>query len=67
MWRDPMKPTQILAKLCKDNKLEGPTYTLGKVTVGCKTFVINKEAEENHHSNSFKGKKIIKKIGLFLH
>ena len=56
MWRDPMKPTQILAKLCKDNKLEGPTYTLGKVTVGCKTFVINKEAEENHHSNSFKGK-----------
>uniref|UniRef100_A0A8C4HSP4 Otoferlin n=1 Tax=Dicentrarchus labrax TaxID=13489 RepID=A0A8C4HSP4_DICLA len=26
VWRDPMKPTQILAKLCKDGKLDGPHY-----------------------------------------
>ena len=26
-WRDPMKPSQILARLCKDEGLDGPTYT----------------------------------------
>nr|CAD7258972.1 unnamed protein product [Timema shepardi] len=26
-WRDPMKPTQILTKLCKDGKIDGPIYT----------------------------------------
>ena len=26
-WRDPMKPNQILARLCKDEGLDGPTYT----------------------------------------
>lgn len=25
-WRDPMKPTQILQRLCKENKLESPHY-----------------------------------------
>uniref|UniRef100_A0A7N8XAR2 Otoferlin n=1 Tax=Mastacembelus armatus TaxID=205130 RepID=A0A7N8XAR2_9TELE len=29
VWRDPMKPTQILAKLCKDGKLDGPHYGPG--------------------------------------
>nr|CAD7193654.1 unnamed protein product [Timema douglasi] len=28
-WRDPMKPTQILTKLCKDGKIDGPIYTNG--------------------------------------
>uniref|UniRef100_A0AAY4ATQ3 Otoferlin n=1 Tax=Denticeps clupeoides TaxID=299321 RepID=A0AAY4ATQ3_9TELE len=28
-WRDPMKPTQILSKLCKDGKLDGPHYGPG--------------------------------------
>lgn len=26
-WRDPMKPTQILARICKDEGLDGPHYT----------------------------------------
>ncbi|XP_066930260.1 otoferlin-like isoform X4 [Clytia hemisphaerica] len=26
-WRDPMKPTQILARICKDESLDGPHYT----------------------------------------
>ena len=25
-WRDPMKPTQILARICKDEGLDGPHY-----------------------------------------
>uniref|UniRef100_A0A7N6BS07 Otoferlin n=1 Tax=Anabas testudineus TaxID=64144 RepID=A0A7N6BS07_ANATE len=29
VWRDPMKPTHILAKLCKDGKLDGPNYGPG--------------------------------------
>ncbi|CAB1331252.1 unnamed protein product, partial [Coregonus sp. 'balchen'] len=29
VWRDPLKPTQILAKLCKECKLDGPHYGPG--------------------------------------
>uniref|UniRef100_A0A8C7SCV4 Otoferlin n=1 Tax=Oncorhynchus mykiss TaxID=8022 RepID=A0A8C7SCV4_ONCMY len=29
VWRDPMKPSQILAKLCKEGKLDGPHYGPG--------------------------------------
>ncbi|XP_059472296.1 otoferlin isoform X4 [Neocloeon triangulifer] len=42
-WRDPMKPTQILAKLCKEGKLEPPSYFNGKVKVGNKTFGLNND------------------------
>lgn len=39
-WRDPMKPTQILQKLCKENKLETPHYFQDHVVIGkyCMTF-----------------------------
>ncbi|XP_069701783.1 otoferlin-like [Periplaneta americana] len=39
-WRDPMKPTQILGKLCKDAKIDGPSYSNGKVKVGRQTFFL---------------------------
>ncbi|XP_054274223.1 otoferlin-like [Macrosteles quadrilineatus] len=39
-WRDPMKPTQILAKLCKDGKMDAPAYSPGKVKVGRRTFCL---------------------------
>uniref|UniRef100_A0A672UR72 Otoferlin n=1 Tax=Strigops habroptila TaxID=2489341 RepID=A0A672UR72_STRHB len=29
IWRDPMKPSQILSKLCKDGKVDGPHYGPG--------------------------------------
>ncbi|TRY81428.1 hypothetical protein DNTS_008147 [Danionella cerebrum] len=29
VWRDPMKPTQILAKLCKEGKMDPPQYGPG--------------------------------------
>ncbi|XP_068632419.1 otoferlin-like [Battus philenor] len=37
-WRDAMKPTQILAKLCKDGKLDPPIYEYGRVKVGRTIF-----------------------------
>ncbi|CAH2103117.1 unnamed protein product [Euphydryas editha] len=37
-WRDAMKPTQILAKLCKDGKIDPPIYEYGRVKVGRTVF-----------------------------
>ncbi|XP_053624309.1 otoferlin-like isoform X2 [Plodia interpunctella] len=37
-WRDALKPTQILAKLCKDGKLDPPVYELGRVKIGRTVF-----------------------------
>ncbi|KAK3090409.1 hypothetical protein FSP39_011632 [Pinctada imbricata] len=37
-WRDPMKPTLILAKLCKEGKVDGPHYQPGKVRVSNRIF-----------------------------
>ncbi|XP_012269850.2 otoferlin isoform X2 [Athalia rosae] len=47
-WRDAMKPTQILSKLCKDGKIDGPTYTHGRVTIGRKNFVLPTDVMENY-------------------
>lgn len=50
-----MKPTQILSKLCKEGKVDGPVYSHGKVTIGRKTFSLsNEEMEYYVHT---KGKK----------
>ncbi|XP_049278601.1 otoferlin-like [Anopheles funestus] len=43
IWRDPMKPTQILSKLCKDNKLESPQYLQDRVTIGRCCFLFTSE------------------------
>ncbi|KAM8966810.1 fer-1-like protein 6 [Pelodytes ibericus] len=37
-WRDSTKPTEILTKLCKDNKISGPFFRPGQVQVGSKIF-----------------------------
>lgn len=42
-WRDPMKPTQILAKLCKDGKVEMPVYGDGQVKIGKHIFTLANE------------------------
>uniref|UniRef100_A0A8C2JB54 Otoferlin n=1 Tax=Cyprinus carpio TaxID=7962 RepID=A0A8C2JB54_CYPCA len=52
VWRDPQKPTQILAKLCKAGKLDGPLYGPGgRVKVGNRIFLgpteIEDESEEH--------------------
>ncbi len=49
-WRDPMKPSQILHKLCKEMKADGPHFSPGKVRVGKKVFTAPFELEdENGH------------------
>ena len=37
-----MKPVQLLSKLCKEGKVDGPHFTNGTVRVGEKTFTLNK-------------------------
>ncbi|XP_042602465.1 otoferlin-like [Cyprinus carpio] len=47
VWRDPQKPTQILAKLCKEAKLDGPHYGPGgKVKVANRIFLGPTEIED---------------------
>ncbi|XP_060919336.1 otoferlin-like [Labrus mixtus] len=49
VWRDPMKPTQILAKLCKDGKLDGPHYGPGgRVKVENRVFMAPTELEDEN-------------------
>ncbi|XP_076249647.1 otoferlin isoform X2 [Calliopsis andreniformis] len=45
-WRDATKPTQILSKLCKEGKVDGPVYSHGRVTIGRKTFSLSNEEME---------------------
>lgn len=47
VWRDPQKPTQILAKLCKEGKLDGPHYGPGgRVKVANRVFLGFTEIED---------------------
>ncbi|XP_028250804.1 otoferlin [Parambassis ranga] len=49
VWRDPLKPTQILAKLCKDGKLDGPHYGPGgRVKVENRVFMAPTELEDEN-------------------
>ncbi|XP_075939992.1 otoferlin [Anarhichas minor] len=49
VWRDPMKPSQILAKLCKDGKIDGPHYGPGgKVKVANRIFLGPTEIENEN-------------------
>ncbi|XP_072931489.1 otoferlin [Epargyreus clarus] len=45
-WRDSMKPTQILAKLCKEGRLDPPIYEHSRVKVGRTVFNIPIEDTE---------------------
>ncbi|XP_065819920.1 otoferlin isoform X13 [Labrus bergylta] len=49
VWRDPLKPTQILAKLCKDGKTDAPQYGPGgKVKVANRIFTGATEIEDEN-------------------
>ena len=43
-----MKPSQILQKLCKDMKIDGPHFSPGKVRVGKKIFTGPIELEDEN-------------------
>lgn len=54
IWRDPMKPSQILAKFCKEGKLDGPHYGPGgKVKVANRIFTGPTEIEDENGKNDF--------------
>ncbi|XP_077442838.1 otoferlin isoform X1 [Stigmatopora argus] len=49
VWRDRLKPTQILTKLCKEAKIDTPQYGPGgKVKVGNRIFVGPTEIEDEN-------------------
>uniref|UniRef100_A0A670ZH08 Otoferlin n=1 Tax=Pseudonaja textilis TaxID=8673 RepID=A0A670ZH08_PSETE len=49
MWRDPQKPTQILSKLCKEGKVDGPHYGPGgRVKVTNQVFTGPTEVEDEN-------------------
>uniref|UniRef100_A0A8C2JM61 Otoferlin b n=1 Tax=Cyprinus carpio TaxID=7962 RepID=A0A8C2JM61_CYPCA len=49
VWRDPMKPTQILAKLCKDGKMDPPQYGPGgRVKVANRVYTGPTEIEDEN-------------------
>ncbi|KAM9487177.1 fer-1-like protein 6 [Clarias gariepinus] len=37
-WRDAIKPTDLLIKLCKENRLDSPRFTPGRITIGEKVY-----------------------------
>ncbi|KAJ8255189.1 hypothetical protein GJAV_G00202030 [Gymnothorax javanicus] len=37
-WRDSLKPSQLLIKLCKENHLQVPLFQPGRITIGEKVF-----------------------------
>ncbi|ELU18290.1 hypothetical protein CAPTEDRAFT_185772, partial [Capitella teleta] len=46
-WRDPMKPSQILQKLCKEGKVDGPYHQPSKIRVGNRIFTAPIEYDED--------------------
>lgn len=51
-WRDTSKPTEILTKLCKDNKLDGPHFRPGKIQIGNQVFSGKTAFAEEDSGNS---------------
>lgn len=50
-WRDATKPTEILTKLCRDNRLSGPYMQPGKIQVGDKVFTGQTVFQEDENGN----------------
>nr|XP_007969409.2 otoferlin isoform X5 [Chlorocebus sabaeus] len=49
IWRDPMKPSQILTRLCKDSKVDGPHFgPPGRVKVANCVFTGPSEIEDEN-------------------
>ncbi|KAM9346796.1 fer-1-like protein 6 [Symphorus nematophorus] len=59
-WRDCLKPSELLSKLCKDNGLEDPQFRPGRITVAGKVFtgktlfMIDDEPMESYEHLSLK-------------
>ncbi|XP_043922532.1 fer-1-like protein 6 isoform X2 [Protopterus annectens] len=61
-WRDATKPLEILTKLCKDNKVDGPYLQPDKIIVGDKVFTgqtVFEEEEERVESHEHLALKVL--------
>lgn len=58
-WRDPMQPTQILLKLCRDYRLDGPYYQPGRVRIGNRIFTSSVAAAAAAETESTLGQGIV--------
>ena len=47
-WRDPLRPTQILSRICKDEGLDGPHFSTGRVKIDNKVFVAQSQIQEEN-------------------
>lgn len=47
-----MKPVQMLTRLCKEGKVDGPHFSMGKVRVGEKTFTLQNDPSTTAGSKS---------------
>ena len=54
-----MKPVQLLTKLCKEGKVDGPHFAMGKVRVGDMTFKLQKDPKEIVSSKSEFTRKVV--------
>lgn len=50
-WRDATKPSEILAKLCKDYRISGPFMRPGEIQVGAKVFKGQTVFREDENGN----------------
>ncbi|XP_014669979.1 PREDICTED: otoferlin-like [Priapulus caudatus] len=63
MWRDPMKPVQILGKLCKEGKLDGPHFQRDRVRIANRIFTIE-QTEQQHEDEEFSKKDMEEHLAL---
>uniref|UniRef100_A0A8C3B7P5 Fer-1 like family member 6 n=1 Tax=Cairina moschata TaxID=8855 RepID=A0A8C3B7P5_CAIMO len=52
-WRDATKPSEILTKLCKDYRINGPFMRPGEIQVGTKVFKGQTVFTEDENGNSY--------------
>lgn len=58
-WRDAIKPTQILSKLCKEGKIDPPVFSDGQVKIGRHIFGV-----QSDDSNFFTTKDVEEHMAL---
>ena len=51
-WRDPVKPSQILARMCREARLDGPFFSRNSVRVGDRTFTVERDPNNEEILNS---------------
>ena len=51
-----MKPSQILSKLCKEGKVDGPYFMQNQLRVGDRTFTVEQNETVAQSPTSRKGK-----------